>query len=53
MAIKKYEISGYNYIEKSVKKGANSGRIYVTTKWIGKKTAVILLDPENCEKDSE
>jgi putative transposon-encoded protein len=41
----KISVEGYEVIEKVVKEGGNSGRIYVPKSWIGKKVKIILLEP--------
>lgn len=40
------KITGYQIIEKTVKKTGNSGRIYVPNEWVGKRVKIILLEPE-------
>ncbi|WP_084063663.1 DUF2080 family transposase-associated protein [Geoglobus acetivorans] len=35
----------YEVIEKVVKDGGNSGRVYVPKAWVGKKVKIILLEP--------
>lgn len=39
------EIDAYQVIEKNVKSGGNSGRIYVPPDWIGKKVKILLVEP--------
>lgn len=38
-------VEGYEVVEKIVKSGGNSGRIYLPKSWIGKKVKIILLEP--------
>jgi len=40
----KIELSGYEMLEKDVKKSGNSGRVYVPVEWINKKVKIILLE---------
>ena len=40
----KIELSGYEMLEKNVKKSGNSGRVYVPVEWINKKVKIILLE---------
>jgi putative transposon-encoded protein len=40
----KIELSGYEILEKNVKKSGNSGRVYVPVEWINKKVKIILLE---------
>lgn len=37
-------LTGFEMLEKQVKKSGNSGRIYVPIEWIGKKVKIILLE---------
>lgn len=46
------KVTGYQIIEKIVKKTGNSGRIYVPNEWVGKRVKIILLEPEIGEEDS-
>jgi putative transposon-encoded protein len=41
----KIETEGYQAIEKVVKNGGNSGRVFVPKSWTGKRVLVILRDP--------
>lgn len=41
----KYEVDGYEAIEKTVAESGNSGRVYAPKEWIGKKVKLILLEP--------
>jgi len=41
----KIEIEAYQVIEKIVKSGGNSGRVYVPVDWIGKRVKILLMDP--------
>jgi putative transposon-encoded protein len=36
---------GYAFIEKSVRNGGDSGRVFVPKAWAGKKVIVILTEP--------
>jgi len=47
MAKVKITIEGYEVIEKTVKGGGNSGRVYLPKFWIGKRVKIILLDRVN------
>ena len=39
------QLSGFEMLEKQVKKSGNSGRVYVPAEWIGKRVKVVLLEP--------
>ena len=39
------QLSGFEMLEKQVKKSGNSGRVYVPVEWIGKRVKVVLLEP--------
>lgn len=39
------KFDGYAFIEKTVKNSGDSGRIFVPISWVGKKVAVVLLEP--------
>jgi len=41
----KIEIEAYQVIEKIVKSGGNSGRVYVPVDWIGKRVKILLMEP--------
>jgi len=41
----KIQIEAYQVIEKIVKSGGNSGRVYVPVDWIGKRVKILLMDP--------
>lgn len=41
----KVEVEGYEAIEKIVKSGGNSGRVYVPVDWMTCRVKVIRLDP--------
>jgi putative transposon-encoded protein len=41
----KVTLEGYEVLEKVVKEGGNSGRIYLPKSWVGKRVKVVLLDP--------
>ena len=41
----KITLDAYQVIEKVVKPGGNSGRVYVPIDWIGKRVKIILIDP--------
>ncbi|MFA5407767.1 MAG: DUF2080 family transposase-associated protein [Bacilli bacterium] len=42
----KYEITGYEIVEKVVRPGnASSGRLNMPLAWVGKKVKVIRVDP--------
>ena len=48
--VMRVEIEGYEAIEKVVKTGGNSGRIYVPVNWMKCRVKLIRLDPlETCE----
>lgn len=40
-------VEGYEVMEKVVKEGGNSGRVYLPKSWVGKRVKIILLDPVN------
>ncbi len=40
----KIQLTGYEMLEKQVKKSGNSGRVYVPIEWIGKKVKIILIE---------
>lgn len=45
------EVDAYQVIEKTVKSGGNSGRIYVPSDWVGKRVKILLIEPtENADK---
>jgi len=39
------EVEGYEAIEKIVKSGGNSGRVYVPIDWLNCRVKVIRIDP--------
>ena len=39
-----FSLSGYQLIEKVVKNGGDSGRVFVPKTWKDKRVAIILLD---------
>ena len=41
----KIEVVAYQVIEKIVKSGENSGRVYVPVDWIGKRVKILLVEP--------
>ena len=41
----KIEVEAYQVIEKVVKSGGNSGRVYVPIDWIGKRVKILLVEP--------
>lgn len=41
----KVEIQGYQVLEKKVKNGGTSGRIYLPKEWVGKNVKIVLLEP--------
>jgi putative transposon-encoded protein len=44
-------LQGYATVDREVKNGGNSGRIFVPKAWAGKKVQVVLLEPlENAAK---
>lgn len=38
------QMEGYEVIEKTAKKGGNSGRVYVPKHWIGKRVRAVLIE---------
>ena len=38
------KLTGFEMIEKEVRKSGNSGRVYVPIEWIGKKVKIILIE---------
>jgi len=43
------EVEGYEAIEKIVKPGGNSGRIYVSKDWVNCRVKIIRLEPIKTE----
>jgi len=41
----KITLDAYQVIEKVVKPGGNSGRVYVPNEWINKRVKIILMEP--------
>jgi putative transposon-encoded protein len=41
----KLELEAYQVVEKIVKPGGNSGRVYVPIEWMGKKVKIVLIEP--------
>lgn len=41
----KIELEGYDFVEKVVADGGNSGRVLVPKKWLNKKVRVVLVEP--------
>jgi len=41
----KLEIEGYEVVEKIVKSGGNSGRVYLPIDWLNCRVKVIRIDP--------
>jgi len=39
----KIQLTGYEMLEKTVKKSGNSGRVYVPIEWVDKRVKIILL----------
>ena len=46
----KIEVEAYQVIEKIVKSGGNSGRVYVPVNWIGKRVKILLMEPLDNKK---
>ena len=40
----KLELTGYEMLEKEIRKSGNSGRVYVPIEWIGKRVKIILIE---------
>lgn len=40
----KITLDAYQVIEKVVKPGGNSGRVYVPIDWVGKRVKIVLVD---------
>jgi putative transposon-encoded protein len=40
----KFEVYGEEMIEKEVKQSGNSGRIYLSPEWVGKRVKIIRID---------
>lgn len=38
------ELDAYQVVEKVVKPGGNSGRVYVPIDWVGKKVKIVLVE---------
>ena len=47
----KVEVVGFEAIEKTVKAGGNSGRIYVPIQWMNCRVKLIRLDPVANKKE--
>ena len=45
----KVEVEGYQVLEKKVRYGGTSGRIYLPKEWVGKRVKIILLEPTDEE----
>ncbi len=45
MKARNISIEGYEMVEKTAGKSGNSAYLYLPVKWVGKKVAVILLEP--------
>lgn len=43
-------LDAYQVIEKVVKPGGNSGRVYVPREWVDKRVKIILMEPVNIEE---
>ena len=46
----KITLDAYQVIEKEVKPGGNSGRVYVPIDWVGKRVKIVLveaIEPQN------
>jgi len=41
----KLTLNAYQVIEKVVKPGGNSGRVYVPREWIDKRVKIVLMEP--------
>lgn len=46
----KITLDAYQVIEKVVKSGGNSGRVYVPREWVDKRVKIILMEPVNAEE---
>mgnify|MGYP001245904037 CR=1 FL=1 len=44
-------LDAYGTVEKKVRDGANSGRVFVPRAWIGKKVRVYLVEPVEEEEE--
>lgn len=40
----KFEVYGYEMMDKAVKQSGNSGRIYLPPHWVGKKVKIVRQD---------
>ena len=40
-------IDAYQVVEKVVRAGGHSGRVYVPRDWIGKRVKIVLIQPTN------
>ena len=45
-------IKGYSMVDRDVKSGQTTGRVFVPKEWIGKKVRVLLLEPIQDENTS-
>jgi putative transposon-encoded protein len=43
-SVSKFEVFGQEMIEKEVKQGGNSGRVYLPPGWLGKHVKIIRID---------
>ncbi|WP_143763406.1 DUF2080 family transposase-associated protein [Methanothrix harundinacea] len=46
----KITLDAYQVIEKVVKAGGNSGRVYVPREWVDKRVKIILMEPASSER---
>ncbi len=49
----KVTLDAYQIIEKEVKLGGNSGRVYVPIDWVGKKVKIVLVEALNKNQESQ
>ena len=45
------DLMGYDFVEKTVADGGNSGRVLVPKKWLNKKVRIILVEPVDSKGD--
>ncbi len=46
----KITLDAYQVIEKVVKPGGNSGRVYVPKEWVDKRVKIILMEPTKAKE---
>jgi len=49
----KITVEGYEVLEKVVREGGNSGRVYLPKSWIGKRVKIILLESDKASNSQK